>query len=485
MRDRIRLFAKGGDGGLGCDSYRRSRHERYGKADGGNGGRGGDVILECSPSVWDFSGLQHHSKARRGGNGAPKNMIGSRGEDKVVLVPVGTVVHLVEGELPCHITDSSSKDLFPWEIPGSLVGDDKSDQPSDSAHLNGATTQEAQDICSALPSHMENAMGANAAGPIKASSVVSFPHSNENSVDWRKKYYSDEEGGDASDGVDSDNIACEGEEEEEINEKKIQYNVAELTENGQRLVVACGGMGALGSVSRNLSSTFKRKRGLDKESVDNLEDEDPPSTYGGSPGSASVLILELKSIADVGLVGFPNAGKSTLLGSISRAQPAVGHYAFTTLRPYIGKLKYDDYFSVSVADIPGLIKGAHMNRGLGHDFLRHIERTKVLVYVLDLAAALNGQKGNPPWEQLRDLVLELEFYRKGLSDRPSLVVANKIDEDGAEEVFEELRERVHGVPIFPVCAVLEEGVPELKVGLRTLVDGEETPRLNLDAICLD
>ncbi|KAG4403832.1 hypothetical protein AAZX31_01G188500 [Glycine max] len=146
----------------------------------------------------------------------------------------------------------------------------------------------------------------------------------------------------------------------------------------------------------------------------------------------------------------PNAGKSTLLGAISRAKPAVGDYAFTTLRPNLGNLNYDD-LSITVADIPGLIKGAHQNRGLGHAFLRHIERTKVLAYVVDLAATLNGRKGIPPWEQLRDLILELEYHQDGLSKRPSLIVANKTDEEGAEEVYKELKRRVQGVPIFPVC----------------------------------
>ncbi|KAK6926974.1 GTP binding domain [Dillenia turbinata] len=143
-----------------------------------------------------------------------------------------------------------------------------------------------------------------------------------------------------------------------------------------------------------------------------------------SLGSETVLILELKSIADVGLVGFPKVGK--------------------------------------IADIPGHIKGAHENHGLGHAFLRHIECTKVLAYVFDLAAALDGRKGNPPWEQLKDLILDLEDYREGLSERLSLVVAKKIDEAGPEGVYEELKIRVQDDPIFPVCAVLKEGIPELK-----------------------
>ncbi|XWS71570.1 hypothetical protein CRYUN_Cryun03dG0149200 [Craigia yunnanensis] len=153
----------------------------------------------------------------------------------------------------------------------------------------------------------------------------------------------------------------------------------------------------------------------------------------------SSLRAELKSIADVGLVGMPNAGKSTLLGAISRAKPAVGHYAFTTLRPNLGNLNFDD-FSITVADIPGLIKGAHQNCGLGHAFLRRVEHTKVLAYVVDLAAALDGRKGIPPWEQLKDLVLELEHHQEGLSNRPSLVVANKLMRLGLKKCLKSWKE---------------------------------------------
>ncbi|KQJ87164.1 hypothetical protein BRADI_4g09520v3 [Brachypodium distachyon] len=195
---------------------------------------------------------------------------------------------------------------------------------------------------------------------------------------------------------------------------------------------------------------------------------------GGQQGTESFLVLELKSIADVGLVGLPNAGKSTLLSALSRAQPEIADYAFTTLRPNIGSLTYEDYFSVKVADIPGLIKGARENRGLGHAFLRHIERTKVLTYVLDLAATLNGRKGTPPWEQLHDLVVELEHYQEGLTKRPSLMVANNIDEEGADAMYEELKRRVQVVPIFPVCAIL-----------RDLMDASDPQGVDMSKVMVD
>lgn len=275
----------------------------------------------------------------------------------------------------------------------------------------------------------------------------------------------------------------------EIDEiEQIQYDVAELKEKGQRLVVARGGQGGKGNLS---SIKILRESKLLKHEVPKIDNEaafdldgNEISSNLGSLGSEAVLILELKSIADVGLVGMPNAGKSTLLGALSRAKPTVGHYAFTTLRPNLGNVNYED-FSITVADIPGLIKGAHQNRGLGHAFLRHIERTKVLAFVVDLAAGSRGRQGILAWEQLKDLILELEHHQEGLSTRPSVVVANKIDEEGADEVFEELKRRVQGVPVYPVCAVLEEGVPELKDGLRGLVSGEVSYRLNLSDILLD
>ncbi|WCJ39451.1 GTPase Obg [Euphorbia peplus] len=498
MKDKFMLNAKGGDGGSGCSSLRRSRHDRYGRADGGNGGRGGDVILECSPEIWDFSSLNHHVRAAKGGNGGSKNIVGTRGKDKVVRVPIGTVVHLLEGELPSTVTvqSSSATDLEPWELPGTLLTDqlescqqavsnstyigeevESSDSSIASSHHEEGTSQELPTTPLAQEESLDSTVAVSNLDRRTSQELPNTRPSQEESLDSTVALSALDQGT----SQELPNTLATQEDSTDV----MQYNVAELTKPRQQIIIACGGEGGLGNIAfPAVPKTKWTKLGIKKDSTgepaESCEDNKPSPSIG-SPGSEAIVVLELKSIADVGLVGMPNAGKSTLLGALSRAKPRVGHYAFTTLRPNLGKLKFED-FSITVADIPGLIKGAHENRGLGHAFLRHIERTRVLAYVVDLVAGLDGRKGIPPWEQLKDLVLELEHHQEGLSNKPSLVVANKIDEANAEEVYEELKSRVIGVPIYPVCAVLEEGVSELKSGLRMLMDSEKLERLCLDKI---
>ncbi|KAL5988559.1 hypothetical protein ACLOJK_026656 [Asimina triloba] len=444
----------------------------------------------------DMIDVANLMNARRGGHGVSKNKIGSRGADKVAHVPVGTVIHLVKGEIPTAVENRSITTLHPWEIPHNFEEANiaKPNENVDTrSHIVTGKTPNALEVEESISSlqverhmhkpltkqHSASDFSGRNIGQSFYSAETRYGEQVEDSFsysDGREIEYDEPIGSDS--GYSEFEIGDEEEEEEE-EEEVVQYSVAELTEPGQQLIVALGGEGGLGNVSLGKSKTHKRMKYREVASDQGAsDDEDESSLAAGLPGTEALLILELKSIADVGLVGMPNAGKSTLLGAISRAKPLVGHYAFTTLRPNIGNLNYEDFFSVTVADIPGIIKGAHENRGLGHAFLRHIERTKVLAYVVDLAAALDGRNGSPPWEQLRDLVMELEHHQEGLSDRPSLVVANKIDEAGAEDVYEELRRRVPNVPMYPVCAVLEEGIPELKAGLRMLVDGVESPRVN-------
>ena len=226
--------------------------------------------------------------------------------------------------------------------------------------------------------------------------------------------------------------------------------VADLDVVGAKVLVAAGGRGGRGN-ARFVSSVNRVPRRWEP----------------GFPGEERRLQLELKTIADAGLVGFPNAGKSTLLRAISSARPKVAPYPFTTLHPMVGVVEYDDFSRLTVADIPGLIEGAHDNVGLGHAFLRHIERTKVLVYVLDCA----GVDGRSPLEDLKQLRQELELYQKGLSSRRAIVAANKIDLPESEANLKELREFLSGEGITPVEISASTGkVEEFKELLRAKVE---------------
>lgn len=221
--------------------------------------------------------------------------------------------------------------------------------------------------------------------------------------------------------------------------------LADMDYAGMEFVVAKGGRGGKGNP--RFATSANRV---------------PMECENGVPGEERKITLELKTIADVGLVGFPNAGKSTLLGAVSDAHPKVAPYPFTTLHPVVGVVKLGDYERLTVADIPGLIDGANEDIGLGHSFLRHIERTKLLVYVLDMA----GTDGRTPWDDFHALEKELELYMKGLSTRNRMVVANKMDVPESEENFELLKSDIDpNIPIIPISAKDEMNIEELVTAL--------------------
>lgn len=274
---------------------------------------------------------------------------------------------------------------------------------------------------------------------------------NLNSLVYRRRYCAaNGPGGQGSDmhGRNADAIVVKVPVGTVIRDAATGEVLADLDTPGAQVVVAKGGRGGRGN-ARFATSTNRapRRREL------------------GFPGEEKMLDLELKLIADAGLVGYPNAGKSTLLTRISGARPKVAAYPFTTLHPVIGVAEYFDYARVNVADIPGLIDGAHANVGLGHEFLRHIERTKVLVYVLDMG----GVDGRDPLDDYENLKKELELYKDGLAARPSLIVANKMDVDGAAENLTRLQEKL-GMNAPALFALQPDGdCSEFLDALRALV----------------
>src|SRR5215475_14690598 len=342
--DRVKVFAQAGNGGLGCVSFRREKFVPKGGPDGGDGGRGGNVILRADRHVDNLANLFYEPliKAKNGGHGMGKKMSGRTGVDKIVKIPVGTVVWRAEKE----------KDSTP----------DVQCPTSNSGQFTIGHRQ------SAIPS-------------------------------------------------------------------------ADLVHDGQKFVLCRGGAGGKGN------EHFKSSR-----------NRAPRQYTEGEEGEQGHFLLELRTIADAGLVGYPNAGKSTLLRKISAARPRVAPYPFTTLHPIIGVVDFSEYKRATIADIPGLIEGAHKGVGLGHEFLRHITRCKIFLFVVDAA----GSEGRSPIEDVQQLRKELDLYDPLLSKRPWSIVANKMDLPGAAENLSALRKKFPKIEIAPISAAKGEGIEDLK-----------------------
>ncbi|XP_034881411.1 mitochondrial ribosome-associated GTPase 2 [Mirounga leonina] len=228
--------------------------------------------------------------------------------------------------------------------------------------------------------------------------------------------------------------------------------VADLSCPGSEYIAALGGAGGKGN--RFFLANDNRA---------------PVTCTPGQPGQERILFLELKTVAHAGMVGFPNAGKSSLLRAISNARPAVASYPFTTLKPHVGIVHCEDHQQIAVADIPGIIRGAHQNRGLGSTFLRHIERCRFLLFVVDLSEP-------EPWTQVEDLKFELEKYEAGLSKRPHVVVANKIDLPQARAALPQLQARL-GRSVVALSATTRENLEELLLRLQELHGRHVAPEL--------
>lgn len=227
--------------------------------------------------------------------------------------------------------------------------------------------------------------------------------------------------------------------------------IADLTKHGERAIIARGGRGGRGNTRFATPANPA-----------------PHIAENGEPGEERNVTLELKVLADCGLVGYPSVGKSTLLSVVSAAKPKIADYHFTTIKPNLGVVETDDHRSFVMADLPGLIEGAHQGVGLGHQFLRHIERTRVIVHVIDMS----GIEGRDPYEDFLTINEELKAYNLRLTERPQIVAANKMDLPQAKENLEKFREQVgDDVEVYPISAVTKKGINHL---LRAVANKIET-----------
>jgi GTP-binding protein len=372
--DRIKVFAEAGKGGRGCVSFRREKFVPKGGPDGGDGGRGGDVILRADRHVDNLSNLFYEPiiKAKNGNHGKGKKMAGRAGANKIVKIPVGTIVWRAEDEK----SSTSNAD--------------------------------------------KSRAGAQQRTPDTDQSAIRTPPA-------------------------SAKATADRQSEMDL--------IVDLVRDGEEFVLCRGGEGGKGNVH------FKSSR-----------NRAPRQYTDGEEGEQGYFLLELRTIADAGLVGYPNAGKSTLLRKLSAARPKVAAYPFTTLHPVVGVMQLPGYRRATIADIPGLIEGAHRGLGLGHEFLRHITRCPILIFVIDVA----GSEGRSPVEDLQNLRKEIDLYDPTLSSRPWLVVANKMDLPNANENLETLRERFPKISVVPISAANGEGIDTLKDALAERMTEDQT-----------
>ncbi len=226
--------------------------------------------------------------------------------------------------------------------------------------------------------------------------------------------------------------------------------IADLTEHKQRAVIAKGGRGGRGN------ARFATARNPAPEIAEN-----------GEPGQELDVQVELKLLADVGLVGFPSVGKSTFLSVVTAAKPKIADYHFTTLSPNLGVVESQDHRSFVMADLPGLIEGAHEGVGLGHQFLRHVERTRLLLHVIDMS----GAEGRDPYDDYMTINNELSSYDARLENRPQIIIANKMDMPQSEENLRQFKEAIgENVPVFPLSTITREGIDELLYAVADKLD---------------
>lgn len=417
--DHIKIYAKAGDGGNGCSSFRREKFEPKGGPDGGDGGRGGDIVIVVDGHTDNLRSFfyQPNYKAEKGRDGQGQKKTGRSGKTLILKVPPGTIVYQSapnapkkrddDDEFPVEdFTDADWAGQFAKERGGGLVQKTRLREKTPAGTVTPPAVEDDDD---------------DALDEDEFDDDDIFP-GNE----------LDEEGfpGDDRDGDDSD-------------PETHPYGevIADLTEVGQRFQLCTGGNPGKGN--------WRFRTDTNQAPIEFTE---------GTKGDEGWFYLELRRIADIGLVGFPNAGKSTLLGAISNASPKVASYPFTTLTPMVGVVEFPGFYRTTVADIPGLIEGAHENVGLGHDFLRHISRCSFLLFVVDTA----GVDQRDPITDLQILRKEVKLYDEELSERPWMIVANKMDLPESAAYLDALKDRFPKQEIFPISANSGEGIDALK-----------------------
>lgn len=391
--DEIKVYAKAGHGGKGCVAFLREAYRPKGGPSGGNGGRGGSVILQADHDLNNLLNQFYQPRliAEVGQGGMGKGMDGIAGKDLIVKVPCGTLVWKLPSKAPEPEAEEEAE-----------LDEDESEE-KDEKPLMLSTGKRP------LIRHSGSARAVE--------------------IDLSKE---------------DDDTTDDAEKDPEKGEL-----VADLTEHGQQFVLCKGGRGGLGN--RNFATAARQT---------------PRFAQPGEPGDEGDYRLEMRIMADVGIIGYPNAGKSTLLTAISKARPKIAPYPFTTLTPQVGIVEFPDWKRLTVCDVPGLIEGAHNNVGLGHAFLRHLRRCKVLVVLLDMA----GTDNREPWDDYKQLLKELELYDPALMDVPRYVVANKMDEPAAEANLKAFKKKVKKITVLPISAAFDEGMDKFRTLIREAVE---------------
>ncbi len=377
--DHIKIYARAGSGGDGSTSFRREKFIPRGGPDGGDGGRGADIILVVDQHTDTLKTFFYapNLKAEHGGRGQGRQKSGKGGKDLRLLVPPGTLVYRMK-DVPVVPVGTRLEEPEPELESDAVVGDG---------------------------------------------------------------FF-----------IDDEEESVKSSLQRTLNEGELEL-MADLTTVGQECILAKGGKGGKGNIH------FKTPT-----------HQAPLEFTPGEPGEEGIYFMELRQIADAGLVGFPNAGKSTILSKVSAATPKVAAYPFTTLKPSVGVVEYPEYKRLTLADIPGIIEGAHENVGLGYEFLRHILRCRLLLFVLDMA----GSEGRHPVDDLATLRTEISLYDEQLAKRPWIVVANKMDLPEAEEYLAQCKQRFPKVKFIPISASESTGLDALKKEMWTRIQKDKT-----------